>query len=47
MPETTKPPVDESTGVPGFNTLPRVYLFVAGCFVLWLVLLTLLTLSYT
>lgn len=34
-----QPAADESTGLPGFPTWWRVYLFVFGCFVLWVVLL--------
>ena len=41
--DPTHPPAqparDESTGLPGFRTWRRVYLFVLGCFVLWVVLL--------
>jgi hypothetical protein len=35
----TRPASDESTGLPGLQTWRRVYLFVFGCFVLWVVLL--------
>ncbi len=35
------PADDEATGLPGFRTWRRVYLFVFGCFVLAVVLLTL------
>jgi hypothetical protein len=34
-----QPGADESTGLPGLPTWRRVYLFVFGCFVLWVVLL--------
>jgi hypothetical protein len=34
-----QPAADESTGLPGLHTWRRVYLFVFGCFVLWVVLL--------
>jgi hypothetical protein len=34
-----QPAVAESTGLPGLRTWRRVYLFVFGCFVLWVVLL--------
>jgi len=43
----SKPRPDEETGVPGLPNWPRVYLVVAGCFLLWLSLLTLLTLAYS
>lgn len=35
----TQRAADESTGLPGLHTWRRVYLFVFGCFVLWVVLL--------
>jgi hypothetical protein len=34
-----KPPDNGHTGLPGLQTWPRVYGFVLGCFVLWMVLL--------
>jgi hypothetical protein len=34
-----QPGANESTGLPGLPTWRRVYLFVFGCFVLWVVLL--------
>lgn len=34
-----QPVADESTGLPGLSTWRRVYVFVFGCFVLWVVLL--------
>jgi hypothetical protein len=47
VPEISKPRADDATGVPGLASWPRVYFFVAACFVVWLTLLTLLTLAYT
>ena len=47
MPSLPKAPAENATGVPGLTTWPRVYLFVGVCFLLWLTLLTILTLSYT
>lgn len=40
-----EPPLHESldTGVPGFRTWPGVYWFVLGCFVGFVVLLTIFT----
>ncbi|MBU6411237.1 MAG: hypothetical protein KGJ60_05865 [Verrucomicrobiota bacterium] len=38
---------DERTGLPGLRTWSGVYLFVFGCFVLWVVLLLALTASYS
>jgi hypothetical protein len=38
---------DELTGLPGLRTWRHVYLFVFGCFVLWIVLLLSLTMSYS
>ena len=35
------PPADEATGLPGLRTWRRVYIFVLGCFVAYVVLLTL------
>jgi len=34
---------DESTGLPGFRTWKGVYLFVLGCFAVWIALLVALT----
>jgi hypothetical protein len=45
--EAPKHRPDDLTGVPGMTSWSRVYLFVGGCFLLWLTLLTLLTLSYS
>jgi hypothetical protein len=39
-------PDDHSTGVPGLHTWRGVYLFVLGCFILWLGLLVLFTWSF-
>lgn len=43
------PPVDrdELTGLPGLRTWRGVYLFVFGCFILWVLLLLALTSSYS
>ena len=38
---------DEFTGLPGLRTWRGVYLFVFGCFVLWVALLLILTVSYS
>jgi hypothetical protein len=38
---------DELTGLPGLRTWRGVYLFVFGCFVLWVVLLIALTVIYS
>jgi hypothetical protein len=43
VPEHSPTPEDESPGVPGFRTWRGVYLFVFGCFVLWVALLFALT----
>lgn len=40
------PADDEATGLPGFRTWRRVYLFVFGCFVLAVVFLTLFSRYY-
>jgi hypothetical protein len=47
--ESTRPPlqVDESTGLPGLRTWRGVYTVVLGLFVLWVGLLTWLTLAYS
>jgi len=39
--------VDEVTGLPGLRTWRGVYLFVFGCFILWVLLLLALTVSYS
>jgi hypothetical protein len=39
-------PDDESPGVPGFRTWRGVYLFVFGCFVVVVILLTVFTRYY-
>jgi len=36
---------DELTGLPGLRTWRGVYLFVFGCFILWVLLLLLLALT--
>ena len=38
---------DEATGVPGLGTWTQVYICVGVCFLVWLTLLTLLTLTYS
>ncbi len=38
---------DELTGLPGLRTWRGVYIFVFGCFVLWVVLLLALTVSFS
>ena len=38
---------DEMTGLPGLRTWRGVYLFVFGCFVLWVMLLLALTVSFS
>jgi hypothetical protein len=38
---------DEATGLPGLRTWRGVYLFVFGCFILWVLLLLALTVSYS
>lgn len=52
--ESNPPPVDappagddEMIGLPGFRTWRSVYIFVAVTFILWVVLLLALTLSYS
>ena len=45
-PESSRSPAvanDEATGLPGLRTWRGVYLFVLGCFIVWVGLLTLLT----
>jgi hypothetical protein len=45
-----KPPADdrdELTGLPGLRAWRHVYLFVFACFVLWVLLLLVLTVSYS
>ncbi len=40
---TNPPPGDDAdTGLPGLRSWRGVYLFVTGCFILWVVLLTVL-----
>ena len=38
---------DEVTGVPVLRTWRGVYLFVFGCFILWVVLLLVMTVSFS
>ena len=38
---------DELTGLPGLRTWRGVYLFVFGCFILWVLLLLALTMSFS
>lgn len=38
---------NELTGLPGLRTWRHVYWFVFACFVLWIVLLLVLTMSYS
>jgi hypothetical protein len=38
---------DELTGLPWLRTWRGVYLFVFGCFILWVVLMLALTMSYS
>ena len=38
---------DELTSLPGLRTWRSVYLFVFGCFILWVLLLLALTVSYS
>jgi hypothetical protein len=38
---------EEATGLPLFKTWRGVYLFVWGCFILWVLLLVALTVSYS
>jgi hypothetical protein len=38
---------DETTGLPGFRTWRKVYILVLASFVLWVVLLLVLTMSYS
>lgn len=47
--EGTRPPlsIDESTGLPGLRTWRAVYTVVLGLFVLWVGLLTWLTVLYS
>jgi hypothetical protein len=43
----TTSPGDADTGLPGLRTWPRVYLLVVGIFLLWLALLTTLTVMFS
>jgi hypothetical protein len=42
-PVSGEPVDDAKTGLPGLRTWRAVYLFVLGCFIVWVGLLTLLT----
>jgi hypothetical protein len=47
-PTTAGPlPDDDQTSLPGLPTWPKVYLVVAASFILWVVLLLILTLSFS
>ena len=45
--ETPPDGKDELTGLPGLRTWRGVYVFVFGCFVLWVALLLALTVSFS
>jgi hypothetical protein len=45
--ETPVPSDDDATELPALPTWPRVYAFVLGVFVLWVILLTALSRAYT
>ena len=49
LPTVAEPPVSEaeSTGLPWFHSWRGVYVFVFGSFILWVVLLFALTLSFS
>ncbi len=47
VPTSPPPADDESTGLPGLRSWRGVYVFVLGVFVLWVVLLTVLTEKYS
>jgi hypothetical protein len=38
---------DDVTGLPGLSSWPKVYLFVLGVFVLWVALLTMLSMMFS
>jgi hypothetical protein len=48
-PSAVEPPAPETegTGLPWFRTWKSVYLFVLGCFVLWVALLVALTVIFS
>jgi hypothetical protein len=48
-PSAAEPPAHdtEDTGLPWFRTWKSVYLFVLGCFVLWVALLVALTVIFS
>jgi hypothetical protein len=43
----TSPNPDEEPDLPAFNTWPRVYVFVVGAFLLWVLLLTALMRTFS
>jgi hypothetical protein len=43
----TSPDPEEETDVPGLATWPRVYVFVLGAFLLWILLLTALMRTFS
>jgi len=45
--ETSSDSKDELTGLPRLRTWRGVYVFVFGCFILWVVLLLALTVSFS
>jgi hypothetical protein len=45
--ETPADGKDEVTGLPGLRTWRGVYIFVFGCFILWVALLLALTVSFS
>jgi len=45
--ETPPDGKDELTGLPGLRTWRGVYIFVFGCFILWVALLLALTVSFS
>jgi len=45
--ETPADGKDEVTGLPGLRTWRGVYIFVFGCFILWVALLLALTVGYS
>jgi hypothetical protein len=52
MNPTSKPPQsnavnDDATGLPGLSTWPGVYLFVFGVFIVWVALLTTLSMMFS
>jgi hypothetical protein len=47
VPTPPSPIDDDQTSLPGLPTWPKVYLLVAGSFILWVVLLLVLTKMYS